>query len=367
MSNLTLNLNHLEETLFTHLQCQNPHLLRSQLDFLAHGEANVIFRLNQSQLVRVAVNTPNQRFGGEISQLTRFEQAILRYLKGADIGHELYAAQLSPADTFPYTYLITNYLAGAPLNYSRTHLQQCAETLARLHQLPCLDGYGVEQLMRLAPVVERPLTLFYQEAKTYAQPYLESSNADPEMVKMLQAVLAKARRRLPAEELLQAYPYRCLVHSDHTYENWVINQQQAYLIDWEWAEIGSPAGDLGHFLSPITICRRQGYQLPPEDRTFFLNCYYNALENLSGDKTLTTKIERHFAAFGPFPALRSLCWTAGYWVTASRWYADAADERANTAERIRRLEDSRHRFPELWQAVMAWLDQAVGAGTFKSI
>ncbi len=325
----------------------------NSLSFLAHGEANVIFRLNQRQIVRVAVNTPNQRFGGDFSLLTGFEQAILNYIQGTGIGHELQFAQLQPAPDFPYTYLITNYLVGEPLNYSRAHLQQCAETLAHLHRLPLSAGYEVAKLSPLVPVIEQPLELFYQESKAYAQPYLDSAEADPAIAQMIQALLAKARSRLPLAHLLTDYPHRCLVHSDHTYENWVINDQRAYLIDWEWAEIGSPAGDLGHFLSPVTICCRQGYALPLEDRAFFLQRYYEAL----ADEPLATAIKHHFAAFGPFPAVRSLCWTAGYWVTARRWYADADND--SSMERIRRLQESHAQFKYLCEAIIAWLDEGV--------
>ncbi|MGB3292241.1 MAG: phosphotransferase [Phormidesmis sp.] len=351
----SLNLCHLQENLSAHLRRHCPTIQCRGLSLLAHGEANVIFRLNDRQLVRVAVNTPNQRFGGDFSQLTRFEQAVLRYIKGSGLGHELQAAQIQPPSDFPYTYLITNYIGGEPLDYSRPHLQRCAQTLARLHRLPRVAGYEVAQLVPPIPVVDQPLTLFYQEAKDYAQPYLEAANADPEIVEMIQALLAKAKARLPAEQRLIEYPYRCLVHSDHTYENWVIDDHQAYLIDWEWAEIGSPAGDLGHFLSPVTVCRRQGYQLLAADRAFFLRCYYDALE----DEALASKLKHHFAAFGPFPAVRSLCWTVGYWMTARRWYAEATAESASAAERIRRLQASRDQFAQLWQSVMAWLDEEV--------
>ncbi|MBE9111378.1 phosphotransferase [Nodosilinea sp. LEGE 07298] len=338
------------------------------LDLLAHGEANLIFRLHSDasaeprrdaepeplgdRLIRVAVNTPNQRFGGDFSQLTAFEGTILRYLKGTGLGHELLGAQLGPTADFPYTYLVTNYLDGEPLDYSRAHLQCCAATLARLHRLPLEAGYGdLDSLMPPVQRVSQPLTLFFHEAQDYAQPYLDSEQAEPEIVEMLRAVLAKAEARLPAESLLAHYPHECLVHSDHTYENWVVGCDHAYLIDWEWAEIGSPAGDLGHFLSPVTICRRQGYQMPAADRQFFLDAYYGAL----GDAALAEKIWVHFAAFGAFPALRSLCWTAGYWITARLWYAD--HDGPSATERQRRFEDSRRRFPSLWAEVMALLEE----------
>lgn len=354
MSIQSLDLKRLQQQLKTHLKQTGFGDDTSELNLLAHGEANVIFRLNQSALVRVAVNTPNQRFGGEFYRVTQFERSILNYLKGTEIGHQLQVAKLEPDAAFPYTYLVTNYLEGSPLDYSRAHLQKCAETLAHLHRLPAISGYEVDRLLPTVPVIEQPLTLFYQEARDYAQPYLESPQAEPEIVAMLQAVLAKAETRLETERLLTEYPHVCLVHSDHTYENWVINDRQAYLIDWEWAEIGSPAGDLGHFLSPVTIRRRQNYRLPSADRTFFLQCYYDALD----DSDLAKRIERHFAAFGVYPAVRSLCWTAGYWITANRWYADAEDS-PSAVERMARLQQSQEQFPELWQEVMNWLDEEI--------
>lgn len=352
-SSKSLNLRTLREQLQLHLQARNLCTVSDSVELLAHGEANVIFRLHPDRLVRIAVNTPNQRFEGDFSRVTAFEWTILRYLKGSGLGHNLLGAHLEPSDDFPYTYLITNYIAGEPMNYSRRHLQQCAETLAQLHRLPLRSGY--ENLDLLKPLVQQvihPLSLFFREAQDYAQPYLNSPEAEPDIVEMLHSALAKAESRLSTERLLAQYPHVCLVHSDHTYENWVVNDEQAFLIDWEWAEMGSPAGDLGHFLSPVTIRRFKGYQMPAEDKQFFLNAYYDALE----DAELAQKIKVHFAVFGAFPALRSLCWTAGYWVTARRWYADAVEESASAANRMERLGSSRQHFPRMWAEVMAWLE-----------
>ena len=357
---MLIDLDSLQAQLRSHLQSRQLYGGGNSLALLAHGEANVIFRLGgeadagpeHDRLIRVAVNTPNQRFGGDFSQVTAFEGAILRYLKGSGLGHELLGAQLEPTADFPYTYLVTNYLEGEPLDYSRPHLQCCAATLAQLHRLPLAAGYG--NLNQLIPPVQRvsqPLTLFFTEAQDYAQPYLDAAEGEPEIVDMLRSVLAKAQARLPAERWLAAHPYECLVHSDHTYDNWVVGPERAYLVDWEWAEIGSPAGDLGHFLSPVTICRRQGYQMPSEDRQFFLDAYYDDL----GDITLAQTMGVHFAAFGAFPAVRSLCWTAGYWVTARRWYAD--HDGPSAVERQRQFQDSRQRFPQLWADVMALLEE----------
>ncbi|NJL91978.1 MAG: phosphotransferase [Coleofasciculaceae cyanobacterium SM2_1_6] len=346
----SLDLQNLQQTLQMHLQTHNC-CGTCELNLLAHGEANVIFQLNQTALVRVAVNTPNQRFAGDLRRLTQFEQLILQYLEGTEIGHVLQSTQLQPTDDFPYTYLITNYLPGESLDYSRSDLQKCAKTLAQLHRLPQQRGYAIDSLMGYLPVVRQPLKLFFQESQTYVQPYLESPDAEPEIVEMLHHLLKAAAAKLSAQRSLEEQPYLCLVHSDHTYENWVINDRQAHLIDWEWAEIGSPAGDLGHFLSPVTIHRRQGYRLPSSDRTFFLNCYYEAL----ADERLITTIQTHFAAFGVYPAVRSLCWTAGYWVTANLWYEDAQSS-PSAAERLSRFRQSREQFPALWREVMAWLE-----------
>jgi len=351
MTNRTqpVNIAELQAQLQRHLQNRGFFGEPLTLSLMAHGEANLIFRVNQQFLVRVAVNTPNKRFEGEFRRVTQFEATILNYLKGSGIGHDLQASQPQPCEDFDYTYLVTNYLEGGPLDYGRSHLHHCATTLARLHRLPQTPGYGLDTLRHQVPVIASPLTLFFEEARDYAQPYLQSPDADPEIVAMLQAVLVKAEQRLSAESVLRDYPHQCLVHSDHTYENWVVNQERAYLVDWEWAEIGSPAGDLGHFLSPVTVRRCHNYHLPPEDREFFLDCYFEALD----DADLADRIRHHFAAFGPYPAVRSLCWTAGYWITNPRWYAET--DSPNAGDRLTRQTRSRQQFPELWQEVMDWL------------
>jgi thiamine kinase-like enzyme len=350
-----VNLQTLQLQLQAELQKQHPEYAPHHLQLLAHGESNAIYQLNQNVLVRVAVSTPNQRFQGKIWHVTQFEQRILDYLKGTAIGHDLQSAWLTPTSDFPYSYLITNFLEGRSLTYSRDDLNKCAHTLARLHRLPRSATHPLERLRVYMPVIQNPLTLFYQESKAYAQPYLDSDRAEPEIVEMLHAVLVKAKARLPTERLLLDYPYVCLVHSDHTCDNWVINQQQAYLIDWEWAELSSPAGDLGHFLSPVTIQRYQGYQLPTEDREFFLQTYYSALE----DDELSQIIQKHFVAFGVYPAVRSLCWTAGYWVTAVRWYEASLENSPSAENRLKRFEESRRQFPILWRSVMDKLEEEV--------
>jgi len=347
---MKLNIAEIETQLYNHLQGRGLLHGQAMLRLMAHGEANLIFRVGGDRLIRVAVNTPNKRFEGDFRRVTQLEATILTYLQGSGIGHTLQASQVQPCEDFAYTYLVTNYLEGGPLDYGRSHLQHCATTLARLHRLPQTSGYELDSLRQHIPVIEKPLTLFFEEARDYAQPYLDSPQADPDIVAMLQAVLAKAEQRLEVEHLLQDYPHQCLVHSDHTYENWVVNDQRAYLVDWEWAEIGSPAGDLGHFLSPVTVRRYQDYRLPPEDRAFFLQCYDDALE----DADLAERIRYHFAAFGPYPAVRSLCWTAGYWITSNRWYAET--ETPNAGDRLQRQERSHQQFPELWQDVMDWLE-----------
>lgn len=324
----------------------------SRLTLLAHGEANAIFRWGDNRLVRVAVNTPNQRYEGDFGRLTKLEATVLKYLKGTGIGHDLLWAQTTPPDDFPYTYLVTNYLEGQPLDYSHPHLQRCAQTLARLHRLPLEARYqNVEALSPPVQKISQPLTLFFEESQRYAQPYLDSPEADPAIIDMLQAVLAKAKTKLAAEQQLLAHPHICLVHSDHTYENWVIDDRQAFLIDWEWAELGSPAGDLGHFLSPVTVRRYQDYSLTAADRQFFLAAYYDALDNAE----LAEKMRIHFAAFGAFPAVRSLCWTAGYWITANRWYTEETGPSAT--DRLARLRKSQQQFPQLWAEVMLLLEE----------
>src|SRR3712207_2906857 len=156
MSIQPLDLKRLSQQLEQHLKQTDSIDGSDKLELLAHGEANVIFRLNSTALVRVAVNTPNQRFEGDIRRVTQFEQLILTYLEGTEIGHQLQAATLEPTEDFAYTFLITNYLEGTALDYSRAHLQKCAATLARLHRLPHSARYAIDRLRPTVAVIEQP-------------------------------------------------------------------------------------------------------------------------------------------------------------------------------------------------------------------
>ena len=93
--------------------------------------------------------------------------------------------------------------------------------------------------------------------------------------------------------------------------------------------------------------------MPVADREFFLQCYYEALE----DDALRAKIQKHFAVFGVYPAVRSLCWTAGYWMSAV-WYKDAVEDSPSAILRLARWQQSRQQFPQLWQEVMTFFDIA---------
>ncbi|NJK63018.1 MAG: phosphotransferase [Synechococcaceae cyanobacterium SM2_3_1] len=338
--NLRILQSQLQDHLFRHGRSETLHLL-------AHGEANLIFRLGEDRLVRVAMGTPNRRFQSDPVRVSAFEARILKYLAGTDISHHLYYSHLLPSPDFLYTYLITSYLEGRHLDYSRVQLQACAQTLAQLHRLP-LQGHTLNQLTPPLVRVQEPLSLFYQEAQSYAQSYLDFAEGDAEVKALLCAVLAMAESFLPKEPLLHHYPYLCLVHSDHTYDNWIINRHHAHLIDWEWAEVGTPAGDLGHFLSPVTLTRWHNYTMPTEDRDYFLNSYFTALE----DPQLAEIIHLHMGVFGFFPALRSLCWTPAQWIREDHWYEQSQDQHASTQLRQQRREEGKRRFGELGIATL---------------
>ncbi|MEM9979572.1 MAG: hypothetical protein AAF808_18245, partial [Cyanobacteria bacterium P01_D01_bin.2] len=73
MSTIPLNLGQLRGELRSQLQARHLCRVGDTLELLAHGEANLIFRLNDDRLVRLAVNSPNQRFGGDASRVSAFE------------------------------------------------------------------------------------------------------------------------------------------------------------------------------------------------------------------------------------------------------------------------------------------------------
>ena len=86
---------------------------------------------------------------------------------------------------------------------------------------------------------------------------------------------------------------KCLSHGDSRDENFLINDKEIYLIDWEYAGFGDPGFDLGSY-----IC---GGKHSEEDVEAVLRCYFG--------RTPTLVERRHFLAYIAITGFFYMHWT----------------------------------------------------------
>lgn len=274
------------------------------LTFLAAGENNLAFRLttpsepvSTSWVLRFCL-VPS-RWESNVAQIA-YEYKTLECLTGLEITAEPCYLDLS-CERFPYPLMGMTFIQGRNLNYDND-LARCARTYAALHavDLPEEKNHFLKNL--------HPLSLYYQESQRFAQKYLACKKGDPLVKKLLELFIQKAEAKKAEEPYLLSYLINGINHIDATFNNWLIDESRdrAYLVDWEWAEYGTVAGDLSHFLCPTLIRRHRGYIMSEEQQAFFLKIYFEHCKDRSREPIL----REHLRIVLPFIVLRSTTWAA---------------------------------------------------------
>jgi thiamine kinase-like enzyme len=278
------------------------------LTFLAAGENNLAFKLSSPSesalpawVLRFCL-IPS-RWKSNVEQIA-YEYKTLEYLKGSGITAEPCYLDLS-CQRFPYPLMGMTFLPGRMLNYDND-LARCARIYAQLHAVTISDEKN--HLLKNT----HPLTLYYRESLRFAQKYLACRKGDPLVKRILEFFIRKAEIKKDQEPYLLSQPVNGINHIDATFNNWLIDESQdrAYVVDWEWAEYGTVAGDLSHFLCPTLVYRHNRYILSEEQRIFFLKTYFDHCP----DKSREVIIREHLRLVLPFIVLRSTTWAASVMV-----------------------------------------------------
>ncbi len=123
-------------------------------------------------------------------------------------------------------YLVTEFLEGSPWREAdfddAQHLQRLLAVLARLHSLPAPQVPALD----LEVLLDRHVACLSAE--------------DPLAATVWSADVARARDILGRQG--EASRTACIVHGDPTHTNLIGNQP--HLIDWEYAAVGDPLGDI---------------------------------------------------------------------------------------------------------------------------
>lgn len=126
-------------------------------------------------------------------------------------------------------YWIRPYINGNTLketlsdNNSVSLLKQVTQVLKQVHELPINQHW---------PTID-----LNERIESYWQQLISKQ---PEQAKEIESLKTTIKRQFKISNDFTP----CLCHMDCNIQNWIINQNDVHLIDWEYAHIGNPAWDL---------------------------------------------------------------------------------------------------------------------------
>ncbi|MBI3961175.1 MAG: aminoglycoside phosphotransferase family protein [Deinococcus sp.] len=283
--------------------------IRFQLTPIPGGAINLNYHLQVwGRHFVVRLNTVSQ-IGLDPAAQIRYEYCTLQFLKSTSLTPRPRYLD-DTLQILPLGLLIEDYLPGRPLNYRRD-LAAAARTLAIIHRLPVAKRHPFI-------VQDRPLQALFAESQHQADVFFAAgAPGKPGLAALLRELLERASARLSRDEAhFAAHPIRSLVNGDLNPANWLVRQGTAQLVDWERAQITSPALDLTHLLNITTTTWRDEFAhvLSPAEEEFFLNAYV-----ASYPLALRPVLRWQFQLMRLYTYLRAFSWCA-YW--RARCYLD---------------------------------------------
>ncbi len=220
----------------------------------------------------------------------------------------------------PYGTLVMEWLPGRSLNY-HTDLPKAAEIFADIHSTPVPASH---QLIEPA----HPAKAIYDECLEMVSHYFNWQQADPIIVKLLEALISEIAK-LPLTEPSSAP--KCIVNTEVNSGNFLINDNgNSYLIDWEKPLLSEPAQDLGHFLVPTTTFWKTDVILTPDEIRDFVKLYEKAVNGRMDTSTLWERLPLFFTV----TCLRGVTWCA----MALREYSQP-DRPLSNADTLAKIKD----------------------------
>ncbi len=249
------------------------------VQFLAQGEYNLNYILQTGKRKLVfRLNTGSQM---NLTNQIGYEYQALSLLQDSGVTPiPLYLDDQQKE--LPYGCLVMEYLPGEPLNYLRD-LSMAAETFAKIHSLPHLEG-STDFLIQ----VEGPFSVIYQEAEALLKVYFECPRGDSQIKKLLEKVFEAGSYKRKEERSFLSNPWRAVINTEVNSHNFIVNLQRrsCHLIDWEKPIYGEPAQDLSMFLIPTTTLWKRDIILTPEQEELFLDRYLKAFKAYSQGQQL---------------------------------------------------------------------------------
>lgn len=255
------------------------------LNFLIQGTRNYVFRINMASQI------------GRNDQIV-YEYKALQLLQKTGVTPKPYLVDDSRTH-IDRGISIMEFLPGRPLDY---HLDchRAAQVFAKIHSTTVspADNHLI--------VERQPLSLIYNECENLLKKYFSSPLAEPKIQAYLQDILQWMKENRHKESFYQAHPWMCVVNTEVNSGNFLVADNDTFLIDWEMPRWGDPSSDLCHFLSPLTTLWKTDFRFTAPTQEEFITSYCHAIENTQ----LRDSLKERMSIKMPYILLRGISWSA---------------------------------------------------------
>ena len=273
-----------------------PHPPHRGVEFLARGEysLNYLVRGDPDLVARLVTGT---QMGLPLREQAAYEHHALTLLAPSGVTPRPYHVDPDPGD-LPYPLVLEEFLPGRPLDYA-TDLPAAARCLAAVHAIGVPEGHRLQTHPDPAPAI-------LEESRGLAEPYLDWDGAPGESKAALLKGFGRIEGFLQRSDLFTGDDL-AIVNYDLNTHNFVVENGEAKLLDWEKARIAPRTQDLAHFLLPTTTLWRNDTAtlLSGEQEREFVGAYLE--RNPVAD---VRRFGEQLAAMRTIVSLRAVSWCA---------------------------------------------------------
>ena len=261
--------------------------------FLAQGECNQNFLVADGRQQFVfRLNYESQM---NLSNQIMYEFQALGYLQPSLRTPKPYYVDDSRR-YFPQGLLVMAFIPGRPLDY-RSDLTEAAAIFSDIHNLPISDQLPLKREYRL-------LTDRVAECRQLLAPVFKSPHMSAKQLQLFEKAWDRCQKNRRQEKIFEEMNCWCINNTEVNAHNFIIGEEQGWLIDWEKPVISHPCQDLTQFLVSTTTLWRGHHQLTYDEKKLFID-QYTAHRSIDQGA-----LEEALAIYSPYMMLRALAWSA---------------------------------------------------------
>jgi thiamine kinase-like enzyme len=197
-----------------------------------------------------------------LSRQVQYEYNALKFLQGHGLAPDVYHLD-DTRQYFEFDILIEQYLEGPHLLLEKSHIQQVAASLAKLHSL---DHHGVNFISW-----QDPLKDTYEFVQNDIAHYKTRKTAEEKIITQSERTLEEIGLRILKSDL----PFQAdsLNHTDVGCDNFIRTAEGLRMIDWEKPRVDDCSYDLSCFLSEPAELWCSPHVLKAAEREAFIEEY----------------------------------------------------------------------------------------------